>query len=52
MKDEIKFIAELISKSLTGSAMANESAVLNLLTDKFIEQEKIMERMIRGWDYT
>lgn len=26
--------------------------MLNLLADKFIEQEKIVERLIRGWDYT
>jgi len=42
MKDELQFIAELISKSMTGSALANESAVLNILTEKFIEQERIM----------
>ena len=52
MKDELEFIAELITKSITDSHVVNESIVLNLLTEKFIEQEKIMERLIRGWDYT
>lgn len=42
MKDELQFIAELIGKIITGSPIANEAAVLNLLTEKFIEQEKIV----------
>ncbi len=42
MKDELQFIAELIGKSMTGSPLANESAVLNILTEKFIEQERIV----------
>lgn len=39
MKDEVAFISELISKSLGGSSKAaNESAVLSILVDKFMEQ--------------